>query len=146
MRNLLLIFSLLFFTACNSLNMSQLKLISQNGELEFEVELARTEEERNKGLMNRKSLPKDSGMFFIFEEEEVLGFWMKNTLIPLDMIFIDEDFKVVHIDYHAEPCPKGTESCPVYSSEYPAKYVLEINADLSKEKGIKEGDLVKIDL
>jgi len=88
------------------------------------LELATTDEERAQGLMFREELCSECGMLFIFEEEDVRNFWMKNTLIPLDIIFINKDFEVVSIS-HALPCEEVI--CERYSSKGEAMYVLETN-------------------
>jgi len=110
----------------------------------FSVELAKTEAEREKGLMDREELGKNKGMLFIFDKEGVYPFWMKNTLIPLDMIWIGQNQKVVFISQNAQPCK--TLICPIINPSAKAKYVLEINAGISGEAGIKLGDEVKINI
>jgi len=92
----------------------------------FEIELARSPAEQSKGLMFRESLSQNHGMLFIFDEESPKTFWMKNTLIPLDMIFLDGNMMVVEIKANILPCK--ADPCPTYPSEKPAKYVLELNA------------------
>lgn len=99
----------------------------------FRVELAITDNERQKGLMERKDLPIDCGMLFIFNKEDIHYFWMKNTYIPLDMIFINSDMKVVGVYKNATPLSE--ESINIGK---PSKYVLEINAGLSEKYGIDE--------
>lgn len=96
---------------------------------------------REKGLMFRQELPQNSGMLFIFETPQELKFWMKNTLIPLDMIFISENFTIVNIVENAKPC---TNNCEIYSSILPAKYTVETNAGFVEKNGIKIGDSVRI--
>lgn len=96
----------------------------------IEIEIAQTTEERKNGLMFRENLCKKCGMLFVFKEEAPLSFWMKNTLIPLSMIFIDADLNIINIE-NAEPCE--TELCPSYKSKKPAMYVLEINKDIFDE-------------
>lgn len=110
---------------------------------ELEVEVATTEAQRRVGLMNRDSLPERKGMFFIFEKQGYLNFWMKNTLIPLDMIFIDKEGYVVHVVNDAKPCGEVQDSdCPKYNSNQPAKYVLEVNGGMAKKMGVVVGDKV----
>ncbi len=110
----------------------------------FTIEIAQTPEERAKGLMFRESLPQEAGMLFVFEEPGAYGFWMKNTLISLDMVWLDEDMNVVHIEEAVNPCEQV--SCPVYYSEVSAKYVLELNAGTVKKIGLKtEDQLERID-
>jgi len=104
----------------------------------FCVEFADDPEERTVGLMYVDHLPADSGMFFIFPQEMPLSFWMKNTLIPLDIIFLDEDMRVVDIKHGFEPCMD--EPCESYTARSSAKYVLEVNSGLAEKYGIKEGD------
>ena len=92
----------------------------------FWVELALTEAEQTQGLMYRSELAEDRGMLFDFQKPQMLSFWMKNTLIPLDMIFLDKDWKVVDIIKNAQPCK--SEKCELYVSKFPAKYVVEVGA------------------
>jgi uncharacterized protein len=111
------------------------------GEDCFKVEVADTPEERAVGLMHRSELLTDSGMLFVFEREGRYDFWMKNTRIPLDIIWVSKDLKVV--DWaSAEPCE--ILQCPYYMPEADALYVVEINAGLIEERGISLGDSVKI--
>jgi len=101
----------------------------------FMTELARTPAEQQLGLMNRESMEEGDGMLFIFEGSEFHNFWMKNTLIPLDMIWIDDQFKVVKI-ITAQPCT--AEPCMIYNPQKLATYVLEINAGMAEKHGIVE--------
>lgn len=104
----------------------------------FYVETANTPEERATGLMFRKDLDKDKGMLFIFEEPGKYGFWMKNTLIPLDIIWINSEGIVVFIKSNAIPCGVG-----VCDSIYPkeiASYVLELNSGEVDNQNIRVGD------
>lgn len=119
---------------------------SQSGDIEFKVEIADDPIERSEGLMYRKSLAEDKGMLFIFEKVDYVNFWMKNTLILLDVIFIDQNNKIAHIASDVKPCPDGVLQCPLYPSELPVKYALEINAGLAKKYGLKNGDLVELNL
>jgi len=106
------------------------------------VELAKTEVEHSKGLMNRTELGKNNGMLFIFDKEGVYPFWMKNTLIPLDIIWIDGSNKIVFIGQDIQPCKNLI--CSSVNPSVKAKYVLEVNSGLCKENNIKIGDEVKI--
>ncbi|MDP2925713.1 MAG: DUF192 domain-containing protein [Nanoarchaeota archaeon] len=114
------------------------KVIFQNN-ISVNVELSKTSEEHEKGLMFREKLDENSGMLFIFEDDKIRDFWMKNTLIPLDIIFIDKDLKIVKI---AEAIPCEIEDCPIYSSDIPARYVLELSKGYCKNNDIGIGDKI----
>jgi uncharacterized protein len=104
----------------------------------FRVEVAVTPEEHARGLMYRSELAADAGMLFVFEQPSVQRFWMKNTLIPLDMIFIGKDRKIVGIVEDAAP---ETETERMVGA--PSQYVLEIGGGLSTRLGIKRGQPVE---
>jgi uncharacterized protein len=104
----------------------------------FRVEVAVTPEEHARGLMYRSKLAADAGMIFVFDEPSVQRFWMKNTLIPLDMIFIGKDRKIVGVVEDAMP---ETESERMVGA--PSQYVLEIGGGLSARLGIKRGEPVE---
>jgi uncharacterized protein len=105
----------------------------------FRVEVAVTPEEHARGLMYRTQLADDAGMIFVFEEPSVQRFWMKNTLIPLDMIFIGKDRRIVGIVEDAAP---ETESERMVGA--PSQYVLEIGGGLSARLGIRRGESVEL--
>ena len=109
----------------------------------FEVEIADQDEERIKGLQGREILPPDQGMLFVFERPDYYGFWMKKTLIPLDMIWLNEEFQVVHFEQSVPPCPQDVNRCPSYIPNEMARYVLEINAGLVQELGLSKGDILE---
>jgi len=104
----------------------------------FQVEIARTQEERERGLQLRSSLGEDQGMLFIFPESGRHSFWMKDTLIPLDMIWLDESQGVVDILKDVPVCSE--DPCPVYAPGKQAKYVLEVNAGYVSSLNIQEGE------
>ena len=106
----------------------------------FLVELAKTQSEREQGLMFRESLDIEKGMLFIYDEEGSYVFWMKNTLIPLDLIWLNSKREIVDIKYNAQPC---TDPCEFLIPQKPAKYILEINGKLSELKNINIGDKAK---
>lgn len=108
------------------------------GERCFEIEVAETQEERFKGLQNRQFMSADHGMLFVFPESKKHRFWMKDTYISLDMIWMDGNKKVVTIIPNVLPCK--TEQCPVYTPDHDASYVLELNAGTTIEIGLKVGD------
>jgi len=109
----------------------------------FYVELAETQKERTQGLMFRESLDLNKGMLFIFEEEGEPSFWMKNTLIPLDIIWISKDKEVVFAERNVQPCTR--ENCEMISPDRKAKYVLEINAGITDKIDLKIGDRLVFD-
>ena len=114
----------------------------------FQVMLAKTEPQREKGLMGVKELDKDKGMLFIFDKEGIYPFWMKNTLIPLDIIWINSDGIVVFISQNVQPCLPAqagkTLICPNVIPPATAKYVLEVNAGICEEIGLKRGDHLEL--
>ena len=104
-----------------------------------EVEVAATPETRTRGLMWRRELPSGQGMLFVFPEEEVQSFWMKNTLIPLDMLFIDSTGLILGIIERAEP-----HSLSGRSVGLPGRYVLEVAGGWCQSKGIKRGGTAQL--
>jgi hypothetical protein len=110
----------------------------------FLVELAKTPEERSRGLMFRGKLDQNTGMLFIFPEEGEYSFWMKNTLIPLDIIWINSQKEIVFISENAQPCKE--DSCPLINPTQKAKYVLEVNPGISGKIGLKVGKKLDFNL
>ncbi len=104
--------------------------------INIEAELAYTDETRSRGLMYRESLAPDAGMLFVFPVAEPQSFWMKNTKIPLDLIWLNERKEIVYF-VTAEPCKK--DPCESYGPMQKAKYVLEVNAGFAKKHGLKLG-------
>lgn len=106
----------------------------------FYLELAVTIEEQTRGLMHRPKMLDDWGMLFVYDGEQELSFWMKNTLISLDMIFIDGGGEVVGVVHEAEPETETSRSVGE-----PARYVLEVNGGLAKEHGIDAGATMSLE-
>ncbi len=104
------------------------------------VEIADSPMEQSRGLMFRKNLKQDEGMLFIFDNQSKHSFWMKNTLIALDIIWLDAKKEVVHIEHSAPPCKESP--CPTYASQFPAQYVLELNSGWAIENNLNLGDTV----
>jgi len=104
----------------------------------FNIELAQTPQEQMRGLMHRTEMAEDAGMLFIFETEREARFWMKNTLIPLDMIFIRADGTIHRI--HENAIPHDLTGVP---SEGPVKAILELNGGISVKLGLQKGDKVR---
>jgi uncharacterized protein len=104
------------------------------------VEVARTDAERARGLMNRAELAPDAGMLFLFSETDEHAFWMKNTFIPLDMIFIDEGGRVAGLVERATP-----GSLALRSIGAPSRYVLEVNGGWAEARAVRPGDRVRFE-
>lgn len=108
------------------------------GDTRYSVELAADYHSRMRGLMFRESLPERSGMLFVFGSEYPQSFWMKNTLIPLDILYFDSGLSLVSVSANTPPCKIAL--CPSYPSAGPAKFVLELNAGEAARLGLKPGD------
>ena len=122
-------------------------LSGPSGPVTLSVELAQTPGEHTTGLMHRENLSLDSGMLFIFGEDSPRSFWMRNTLIPLDMIFVNSSMDIVHVEEDAQPCTASCAcNCPHYSSGQPAMYVLEANAGFAREHGIEPGQRISLNI
>lgn len=100
----------------------------------FKAEIAESRIKSYLGLMFKENLPENRGMLFIFEEPNDYYFWMKNVRIPLDIIFMNEEKKVIYLYENAQPC--GKNQCPAINAGQPVKYVLEINAGQAKKMDI----------
>lgn len=110
---------------------------TDEGERSFTIEIADDPGERSRGLMFRQEMDEDHGMLFVFEESQPVGFWMKNTPLPLDLVFIGQDGKVRAIE-RGEPFSEA----PITPGE-PVQFVLELNAGTAAEAGIENGDLIR---
>jgi uncharacterized membrane protein (UPF0127 family) len=119
------------------------KVLLPNGKI-ITAELAIRDEERERGLMFRKEIPENYGMLFVFEVEGRYGFWMKNTLISLDIIWLGKDKRIVHIEENVPPCKE--EPCKVYYPTKPALYVIELKSGMVKKENLKIGDLLLFEL
>jgi uncharacterized protein len=104
----------------------------------FIAELAKTEKKISQGLMFRENLATNRGMLFVFSQSGVYSFWMKNTKIPLDIIWFNDKKEIVFLANNVVPCYE--EFCPSINPGEKAKYVLEINADLAEKLELKIGD------
>lgn len=102
------------------------------------VEVVQKEEDLRRGLQLREFLDPQSGMLFIFAQSRRHSFWMKDTWIPLDMIWMDYGRRIVHVEHDVPPCRK--DPCPTYTPSQEALYVLEVNAGYSQELGLELGD------
>ena len=111
------------------------------GNVDVKAEIADTPLKQMKGLMFRKSLPSNEGMLFIFGKEDYHGFWMMNTSIPLDIIWINKDMEIVHIEKNVQPC--GI-LCPIYRPNEKAKYAIEVNTGFADKNKVEVGHFVEI--
>jgi uncharacterized membrane protein (UPF0127 family) len=114
------------------------------GHVKIKVEIAETEEQQEKGLMFRKTLKENEGMLFVFQEEKVLTFWMKNTLIPLSIGFFDKGKKLFEVQ-EMQPISPVDQKPKVYQSKKPALYALEMPKGWFSKKKIKEGLTLKFE-
>jgi uncharacterized membrane protein (UPF0127 family) len=105
------------------------------------VELATNDETRAQGLMYRDSLPDGTGMLFLFTRDDEYPFWMKNTLIPLDMIWVTSDQRIAAISHDVPPC--RADPCPSYPPHAISRYVLEVAGGVARTHGLKAGDQLR---
>jgi hypothetical protein len=99
------------------------------------AEVAISDEERERGLMFREELNPDQGMIFVFKDEDFHFIWMKNMKISIDILWLDKEKRIVHIERNVPPCKKPP--CASYSSKIPAMYVLEIKAGMADKNQLK---------
>ncbi|MGH8084745.1 MAG: DUF192 domain-containing protein [Lysobacter sp.] len=108
------------------------------GGARYAVEIANDDAERTRGLMFRDEMAANHGMLFIHEHEQPLAYWMKNTHIPLDILYFDDERVLVSQQRDVPPCSLGN-GCPSYPSDGPARYVLELNAGEAAKLGLEDG-------
>jgi uncharacterized protein len=118
--------------------LEQLTVVTSSGRHVFQIEMARTPDERSRGLMFRRFMPQDRGMLFDFERVEPVAMWMQNTYIPLDMFFIRADGTIARIAENTEPL--STRTIP---SGEPVLSVLELNGGVAARIGAKAGDRIE---
>jgi uncharacterized protein len=116
---------------------SQLTIVSATGPHQFKVEVAETPAQMTQGLMFRSSLPPDAGMLFDYKQPTAATMWMRNTLIPLDMLFVDAQGRIVNIHQRAVP-----QSLDVIAAAAPVRAVIELNGGTAARLGIEPGDQV----
>ena len=136
-----IVLSLFVLTSCMKKTHS-ITIHSSAGDYSVQVELAKTEAEKTRGLMHRDQLPEGNGMLFIYDTPLHPSFWMKNTEIPLDMLFIGSDFKIKNIAPDQKPC--GSDSCPGYQPLEDVQYVLELSAGSVAHQKIEVGNSVDL--
>jgi len=128
---------LAFLASAQATEQDTVEIVSASGVHAFTVELAVNDQERERGLMFRKELPEGQGMLFDFQHDQPVAFWMHNTYIPLDMIFIRSDGRIARIEENAKP-----ESDRLIPSGTPVRAVLEVIGGTARQLGIKPGDRV----
>jgi len=141
-RSLITILIVFIISGCTSdpitTSQSILTIRTESGKVNINVEISDTGQKIQQGLMYRESLDEDSGMLFIFQNEKPVSFWMKNTKIPLDMMFVSADGIINEIKVNVQPCL--SDPCTTYPSKHPTKYVIEVNAGFSEKSNIQVGD------
>lgn len=133
-RLLPLLFSLSLLSGCASAGNDWVELAGER----YQVEIAADDATRARGLMFRDTLPDGTGMLFIHDREEPQAYWMKNTRIPLDILYFDSALKLVSQQRNVPPCSAGN-ACPSYPSQRPARYVLELNAGEAERLKLENG-------
>ncbi|WP_321336738.1 DUF192 domain-containing protein [Breoghania sp.] len=123
--------------AAQAAEKGSLTIETSTGRHEFEIEFVARAEDRARGLMYRKAVPEGTGMLFDFYREGPVGFWMKNTYVPLDMIFIRENGAVARVEHRTKPLSEK-----VIPSGVPVRYVLEVVAGTARKLNIQPGDRV----
>lgn len=126
-----------YFSACSSQVKTPPQQVCFDDQC-VQIEVAQTPEERAKGFQNRRYLNKDKGMLFFFSKNAKHSFWMKDTFIPLDIVWLDQNKRIATIMPGILPCK--TEQCPVYTPDKDARYVLEVGSGVTIELGLKVGD------
>ena len=144
MKKILTILLLVFLISCSQKsdkNLEEISIFSEKKNTVIFVEVVDQKQDMAKGLMYREKLEENNGMLFIFPQEQNLSFWMKNTYIPLDMIFISKDFKIVDVK-SAVPC--HADPCLLYRPQKQAQYVVEVNRGFAEMHGIGANDTVDL--
>jgi uncharacterized protein len=108
------------------------------------VEVADTDRARGRGLMFRDAVPENEGMLFVFDTPDRYGFWMKNVRAPLDIVWLDDQYRVVWIVQNAAPCDR--EPCPTYVPETAALFVVELTGGFARRHGVAVGDALAVSL
>lgn len=136
----------LFSAGCGTSNITDELNLTQvtfpNG-VRINAETMRRELELMRGLMFRESLPPNRGMLFIHPAEDTYRYWMYQTKIPLDLIWMDRDRRIVEMSLDTPPCTSSSATdCPNYGGKFKSKYVLEVNAGIARKNGLKTGDVL----
>lgn len=137
---ILAIITLFYFTQRPALKTISVKIKDKN----FNLEVAKTLTQKATGLSNRTELCSDCGMIFLFSQDNTQSFWMKDTLIPLDIIWVNSQGKVVYLST-ALPEPNTPDNqLKIYKNTKPAKYVIELNSGMAEKVSLKVGDIIPL--
>lgn len=120
-------------------DVKEVYITTDSDEYKLELEVADSNEERSIGLMYRENLCESCGMLFVYENDTNSGFWMKNCRVPLDIVFIDDEGKIIDIKSDFEICD---ENCPTYSPDEKYRYAIEVNGGWTTENDVNKGDTV----
>jgi len=145
--SLILVVIFLCITACSLFgdpDGSTQKVTFLPVDISIKAEVAGTELARQKGLMHRTHLGEKEGMLFYFDQSGYHSFYMYNTRIPLSVIFLDEDLRIVDIQDMAPCLAENPSACPIYTPRAACKYVIEVNQGFVRKYGIKVGDMAKL--
>jgi len=111
-------------------------------QLDIKVEIAASQEQRELGLMHRTRLDENQGMLFVYPDAALREVWMKNTLLALDVLFLNGDGRIVFMLDNLQPCPQ--DPCPIFNSHEAAMYMLELNADFIENNALKIGQKLRL--
>ncbi len=140
---LILLLSATSLSAIADLDPTTQGTVTFSNNLSIGIEVADTEEQRQRGLMQRTSLESDRGMLFVFDQAARQGVWMKNTLIALDVLFLSEQGQITEILNDLQPCPR--DPCPIYVSKSAAKYMLELQAGFIDSHHVEPGQTLQLE-
>lgn len=138
-KTAVVLFMLVFISVFLQSKVTHIRIFFPDGKTII-ADLAKTEEERTQGLMFRNTLNDDQGMLFVFEQEEFYSFWMKNMNFAIDILWLDRQKRIVHLEQNVPPCKK--EPCPTYAPDLPAKYVLELKAGSIEKRKLEMYDRI----
>ena len=139
---LLVILAILFTFYMQPNSMQEIQIRSKKNSYNLLVEVSKSPKDLAQGLMERSSLTEQEGMLFIYDEDTKPSFWMKNMLIPLDIIFIGSDGEIRHIEKEVPPCKVPDDQCIRYTSLEPIRQVLELQSGFTSKYGVEIGDII----
>lgn len=139
--------SILFAFVCTNTTIADTALETglvhfKNQNFNIKVEIAVNQQQRETGLMYRQSLAADKGMLFVYNDQDLRGVWMKNTLLPLDVLFLNHKAEIIAMLPKLPPCHQNP--CPIYHSQLPATYILEVNAGFIDNHQLKIGQALHL--